>query len=71
MPLGRIADAAEQASVLAFMNSADASYISGQVLWVDGGYLAGVATDQLPHATGSAGAPPASPPEDKRTGANE
>ncbi|MGZ4513168.1 MAG: coniferyl-alcohol dehydrogenase [Mycobacterium sp.] len=36
-PLGRVADPAEQASVLIFLNSAAASYISGQVVWVDGG----------------------------------
>lgn len=36
-PLGRVAGPAEQASVLLFLNSAAASYISGQVLWVDGG----------------------------------
>ena len=36
-PLGRVADPAEQASVLLFLNSRAASYISGQVLWVDGG----------------------------------
>lgn len=38
-PLGRVADPAEQASVLVFLNSGAASYISGQVLWVDGGNL--------------------------------
>jgi NAD(P)-dependent dehydrogenase (short-subunit alcohol dehydrogenase family) len=36
-PLGRAADPAEQASVLVFLNSRAAGYISGQVLWVDGG----------------------------------
>lgn len=36
-PLGRIADPAEQASVLVFLNSQAASYITGQVVWVDGG----------------------------------
>ncbi|GFG74530.1 coniferyl-alcohol dehydrogenase [Mycobacterium botniense] len=36
-PLGRIAHPAEQAAVLVFLNSAAASYISGQVVWVDGG----------------------------------
>jgi NAD(P)-dependent dehydrogenase (short-subunit alcohol dehydrogenase family) len=38
-PLGRVADAAEQAAVLVFLNSQAASYISGQVLWVDGGNI--------------------------------
>ena len=36
-PLGRAAEPAEQASVLLFLNSRAASYISGQVVWVDGG----------------------------------
>jgi NAD(P)-dependent dehydrogenase (short-subunit alcohol dehydrogenase family) len=36
-PLGRAAEPAEQAAVLVFLNSQAASYISGQVLWVDGG----------------------------------
>jgi NAD(P)-dependent dehydrogenase (short-subunit alcohol dehydrogenase family) len=42
-PLGRVSDPEEQAAVLAFLNSQAASYISGQVLWVDGGNL-GAAT---------------------------
>ncbi|HET9877614.1 MAG TPA: coniferyl-alcohol dehydrogenase [Mycobacterium sp.] len=36
-PLGRNAGPAEQAAVLVFLNSAAAGYISGQVVWVDGG----------------------------------
>jgi NAD(P)-dependent dehydrogenase (short-subunit alcohol dehydrogenase family) len=36
-PLGRVSDPAEQATVLLFLNSRAASYITGQVLWVDGG----------------------------------
>lgn len=36
-PLGRVAEPAEQAAVLVFLNSQAASYISGQVIWVDGG----------------------------------
>ena len=39
-PLGRVAGPAEQASVLVFLNSAAASYITGQVIWVDGGTVA-------------------------------
>ncbi|MCV7317140.1 coniferyl-alcohol dehydrogenase [Mycolicibacillus parakoreensis] len=39
-PLGRSCEPQEQAAVLAFLNSAAASYISGQVVWVDGGNLA-------------------------------
>jgi NAD(P)-dependent dehydrogenase (short-subunit alcohol dehydrogenase family) len=38
-PLGRVADPAEQAAVLVFLNSQAASYISGQVIWVDGGNI--------------------------------
>jgi NAD(P)-dependent dehydrogenase (short-subunit alcohol dehydrogenase family) len=38
-PLGRVADPAEQAAVLVFLNSRAASYISGQVVWVDGGNI--------------------------------
>lgn len=55
MPLGRIAEAREQATVLAFLGSTDASYLSGQVIWVDGGYSAGVATGQIESVTGSVG----------------
>lgn len=58
MPLGRTATADEQAAALVFLAGPDASYISGQVLWVDGGYSAGVATGELPHVTGSVGEPP-------------
>jgi NAD(P)-dependent dehydrogenase (short-subunit alcohol dehydrogenase family) len=39
-PLGRVSDPAEQASVLVFLNSAAAGYITGQVVWVDGGNVA-------------------------------
>ncbi len=39
-PIGRVAGPAEQASVLVFLNSAAASYITGQVIWVDGGSVA-------------------------------
>jgi NAD(P)-dependent dehydrogenase (short-subunit alcohol dehydrogenase family) len=42
-PLGRAAEADEQASVLVFLNSRAASYITGQVIWVDGGTV-GAAT---------------------------
>ena len=39
-PLGRVAGPAEQAGVLIFLNSDVASYITGQVIWVDGGTVA-------------------------------
>jgi NAD(P)-dependent dehydrogenase (short-subunit alcohol dehydrogenase family) len=55
MPLGRLAEPREQAEVLAFLNSPGASYVSGQVLWVDGGYMAGVASGGLENVTGSVG----------------
>ncbi len=38
-PLGRVSDPGEQAAALVFLNSQAASYISGQVLWVDGGNI--------------------------------
>lgn len=40
-PLGRVATAAEQAAVLIFLASSDASFLTGQTLWVDGGVTAG------------------------------
>jgi NAD(P)-dependent dehydrogenase (short-subunit alcohol dehydrogenase family) len=40
-PLGRVSQPAEQAAVLVFLNSKAASYVTGQVLWVDGGNVAG------------------------------
>ncbi|MEU5762140.1 coniferyl-alcohol dehydrogenase [Nocardia sp. NPDC047648] len=36
-PLGRVCEPAEQAAALLFLNSRAASYVTGQVLWVDGG----------------------------------
>jgi NAD(P)-dependent dehydrogenase (short-subunit alcohol dehydrogenase family) len=46
-PLGRVADPAEQAAVLVFLNSRAAGYISGQVVWVDGGAVATAIVGEL------------------------
>ena len=46
-PLGRVSDPAEQAAVLVFLNSRAASYISGQVIWVDGGNLGAAVAREL------------------------
>ena len=46
-PLGRVAGPAEQASVLLFLNSGAASYISGQVVWVDGGNVGAAIAREL------------------------
>jgi NAD(P)-dependent dehydrogenase (short-subunit alcohol dehydrogenase family) len=46
-PLGRVADPAEQAAALVFLNSQAASYISGQVLWVDGGNIGAAVAREL------------------------
>ena len=39
--------------VIAFLGSHDASYVSGQVIWPDGGYAAGVAAGQFENVTGN------------------
>ncbi|MDT5315680.1 MAG: hypothetical protein QOE74_4700 [Mycobacterium sp.] len=39
-PLGRVSNPEEQAAALVFLNSRAAGYVTGQVLWVDGGNLA-------------------------------
>lgn len=46
-PLGRVSSPAEQAAVLLFLNSAAASYISGQVVWVDGGNVGAAIAREL------------------------
>jgi NAD(P)-dependent dehydrogenase (short-subunit alcohol dehydrogenase family) len=46
-PLGRVSDAGEQAALLVFLGSRAASYITGQVVWADGGILAERFTSQL------------------------
>jgi NAD(P)-dependent dehydrogenase (short-subunit alcohol dehydrogenase family) len=39
-PLGRVSNPEEQAAALVFLNSRAAGFVTGQVLWVDGGILA-------------------------------
>ncbi|MFZ1162186.1 coniferyl-alcohol dehydrogenase [Mycobacterium sp.] len=46
-PLGRVSDPDEQAAVLVFLNSQAASYISGQILWVDGGNIGAATAHEL------------------------
>ncbi len=46
-PLGRDASAEEQAWPLIFLNSRAASHISGQLLWVDGGLVNGLAVGTI------------------------
>ncbi len=46
-PLGRVSGPEEQAAALVFMNSLAASYISGQILWVDGGNLGAAVAREL------------------------
>jgi NAD(P)-dependent dehydrogenase (short-subunit alcohol dehydrogenase family) len=46
-PLGRVSDPAEQAAVLLFLNSDAASYITGQIIWVDGGNVAAAIAGEL------------------------
>ncbi|NKY33684.1 coniferyl-alcohol dehydrogenase [Nocardia speluncae] len=60
-PLGRSADPVEQASALLFLGSRAAGYITGQVLWVDGGNLAA-------HLAGELAGPP---PQTTVTGSPE
>ncbi|MCV7342897.1 coniferyl-alcohol dehydrogenase [Mycolicibacterium rhodesiae] len=39
-PLGRVSNPTEQAAVLAFLGSRAAGYITGQIIWADGGNIA-------------------------------
>ncbi len=49
-PLGRVAGPDEQAAVLVFLGSAAASYITGQVIWVDGGTVASRICSEITNA---------------------
>lgn len=51
VPLGRLARTQEIADVVLFVASEQASFISGQNIFVDGGYGAGKLSVQGPHAT--------------------
>jgi NAD(P)-dependent dehydrogenase (short-subunit alcohol dehydrogenase family) len=42
-----VSEPAEQAAVLVFLNSQAASFVTGQVLWVDGGNVASRIADAL------------------------
>ena len=46
-PLGRVSEPAEQASALVFLNSQAAGYVTGQVLWADGGNIAGRVAESM------------------------
>jgi NAD(P)-dependent dehydrogenase (short-subunit alcohol dehydrogenase family) len=46
-PIGRDATPEEQALPLLFLNSVDARFITGENINVDGGFVAGVTTDQI------------------------
>ena len=46
-PLGRLARPEEQARVLVFLNSDAASYVTGQNIWVDAGFMAGAITGSI------------------------
>ena len=55
-PIGRISNAEEQAWPLIFLNSAAASYISGENLYTDGGTAGGLLTGSIdPSALAPAG----------------
>jgi NAD(P)-dependent dehydrogenase (short-subunit alcohol dehydrogenase family) len=41
VPMGRIASPSEVAGVVAFLFSEDASYVTGQVIYIDGGFSVG------------------------------
>ena len=47
LPMGRMADAGEQAWAFAFLGSPRSSFITGTTLFVDGGFVAGLSTGLL------------------------
>jgi 3-oxoacyl-[acyl-carrier protein] reductase len=47
VPLGRVGYPADIAAAVAFLASADASYVTGQILYVDGGILAQLRSPQV------------------------
>ncbi|MCL4875327.1 MAG: SDR family oxidoreductase [Anaerolineae bacterium] len=47
IPLGRIAEVDDISSVIAFLASDEARFMTGQVVYVDGGYLVGAATASI------------------------
>jgi NAD(P)-dependent dehydrogenase (short-subunit alcohol dehydrogenase family) len=47
LPMGRMAEASEQAWALAFLGSPRASFITGTTTFVDGGFVAGLTTGLL------------------------
>jgi 3-oxoacyl-[acyl-carrier protein] reductase len=51
VPLGRLADPQEIADVVAFVASDRARFLSGQAIYVDGGYSAGKISIDGPHRT--------------------
>jgi NAD(P)-dependent dehydrogenase (short-subunit alcohol dehydrogenase family) len=46
-PIGRYSTAEEQAWPLVMLNSPRMSYVTGEVLWTDGGFLGALTTGQL------------------------
>jgi NAD(P)-dependent dehydrogenase (short-subunit alcohol dehydrogenase family) len=47
LPMGRMADASEQAWAFAFLGSPRSSFITGTTIFVDGGFVAGLTTGLL------------------------
>jgi NAD(P)-dependent dehydrogenase (short-subunit alcohol dehydrogenase family) len=53
VPLGRLGEPTEVAAAVAFLVSDDAAYVTGQVLYVDGGMLAQLRPPQVDPQTGT------------------